>query len=263
MTRPNGSSGPRRSGARGIAQLGDKALDAVEHLGQPAVQRRLRGAALRPVLVTSALVGIVVGLVASVFAVAGVVYGVTAVADGLRSGAPAPRAYPPETVSMKIVTNDQFGPRYTNPDWSVHAGQVVTLRITNYDNGAAPLTGFQVAYDNVEGTLDSTKQCNPPQVPWPQERCTPVSTVSVDGRALSHVPNDQVSHTFTIPALGVNIPIPLATSTKGLTVVARFVATKTGTFVWQCYAPCGSGQSGMGGAMSVSGWMEGKVTVLA
>lgn len=243
--------------------LGEKLLDVVDHLGQPSARRRIGRAGLRPVMVAAGLVGIVAGLVVSVFAVAGVVYGVRGVAAQLKARKPVSVSYPPEAESMKILTNSQFGPRYTNPDWSVHENQVVTLRITNYDSGSAPLAGFQVAYDNVEGTIGASRHCTPSPAVWPHDHCTPVSTVTIDGRAVSHVPNAQISHTFTVPALGLNIPIPLASPGKGLTVVARFVATKTGTFTWQCYAPCGSGETGMGGPMSVTGWMEGKVTVLS
>ncbi len=262
MSRARGSTGAGRSAPERVADLGDNLLDMVDRLGRPAARRRIGRAGLRPVLVAAALVSIVAGLVVSVFAVAGVVYGVRAVADQLRPGRSAAPSYPPETVSMKILTNSAFGPRYTNPDWTVHKGQVVTLRITNFDNGAAPLMGFQVAYDNVEGTLGAGQGCSS-TAHGPGARCTEVSTETVGGRAVTHVPAAELSHTFTIPALGLNLPLPLAPSAKGITVVARFVATRTGTFTWQCYAPCGSGQSGMGGAMSVPGWMEGKVTVLA
>lgn len=262
MSRASSNGGAGRSAPERVADLGDNLLDMVDHLGRPATRRRLGRAGLRPVLVAAALVSIVAGLVVSVFAVAGVVYGVRAVADQLRPARSAAPSYPPETVSMKILTNSEFGPRYTNADWTVHKGQTVILRITNFDDGAAPLMGFQVAYDNVEGTVGAGKACTP-TASGPGRACSPVSTETVDGHSVAHLPNSEVSHTFTVPALGLNLPIPLAPSGKGVTVVARFVATRTGTFTWQCYAPCGSGQSGMGGAMSVPGWMEGKVTVLA
>ncbi|WP_276968641.1 hypothetical protein, partial [Metallibacterium scheffleri] len=117
-----------------------------------------------------------------------------------------------------------------------------TLRITSYDDGAAPLTGAQTMFDAVQGTVGGIE--------------------SVDGKPVSSVPNADVSHTFTVVGLGLNMPVPAAPTGGSVTVVARFVAERAGTFVWQCYAPCGSGENSMGGPMSTMGWMEGTVRVL-
>jgi heme/copper-type cytochrome/quinol oxidase subunit 2 len=75
------------------------------------------------------------------------------------------------------------------------------------------------------------------------------------------IPNDQVAHTFTIPGLLINVPIPAAkSSSHPVTVTFTFRVTKKGTFNWLCEAPCGSGKTGMGGAMNTAGWMVGHVT---
>ncbi|MDG6939546.1 MAG: hypothetical protein JRN39_03995 [Nitrososphaerota archaeon] len=78
-----------------------------------------------------------------------------------------------------------------------------------------------------------------------------------DGRTygsvpLSSVPADQLSHTFTIPQLGVSIPV-----TPFSVVVAHLYFDKTGTFYWMCWCPCGYE------AMVTPGWMSGQVTVHA
>jgi hypothetical protein len=65
-----------------------------------------------------------------------------------------------------------------------------------------------------------------------------------------------LAHTFTIPQLGVNIPV-----VGGDTVIAYLYFTTTGTFTWVCLTPCGFGSNGSMGAMSTSGWMTGTVTV--
>ncbi len=36
---------------------------------------------------------------------------------------------------------------------------------------------------------------------------------------------------------------------------------QTGTFHWQCEAPCGTGASGWGATMSETGWMAGTFVV--
>ena len=202
---------------------------------------RLRG----PGFVVVALGGIVVGLVVSVFAVAGIALGLR---GAVKPVSALQRVAGDGTVveSMTIETGAMDGhpgwPRYTHTHWTVRAGETVVLRVTSYDDGAAPLTGAQTIYDRVQGTLGGTE--------------------TVDGRQLSSVPNGDVAHTFTVVGLGLNLPIPAAPTGGSVTVVARFVAGRAGTFVWQCYAPCGSGPNSMGGAMSTTGWMEGTVRVL-
>ena len=76
------------------------------------------------------------------------------------------------------------------------------------------------------------------------------------GRNVTSVPGNMLAHTFTIPQLGINIPV-----VGGDTVIAYFYLDQAGTFQWVCLTPCGFGPTGMQGAMSTSGWMEGQVTV--
>ena len=194
-------------------------------------------------MVVISLVAVLAGLGASVAVVAGLATGVRAAASQLTSSkvtpAPARRTV---TESMELLTNAAFGPRYTNASWSVQAGATVILKIKSYDDGTAPLTGAQMLYDNVEGTLGGTE--------------------TVDGRAVRRIPNADVAHTFTVVGLGLNLPIPAAPTGSTVTVVARFVPERTGSFVWQCYAPCGTGPNLMGGPMATMSWMEGKVRVI-
>lgn len=220
-------------------------------------QRRGTGVTRAPALVVVALVGILAALGASVAVVAGVAGGVRAAADRLASAPAAPAGHHATvTESMEILTGAMqqrrhivtpygadFGPMYTNASWSVREGETVVLRITSYDDGPAPLTGAQTMFDNVEGTLGGTEL--------------------VDGKPVRSVPNGDITHTFTVVGLGLNLPIPAAPTGGSVTVVARFVATRTGSLVWQCYAPCGSGPNAMGGPMSTRGWMEGRIRVIA
>ena len=206
--------------------------------------------------VLAVLVVVLGGLGISVAVVAGVADGVRAAANRLTSASAALPARPRTvTEQMQILTGtvqierhivtrfgQDFGPMYTHPFWSVHVGDTVVVRITSYDTGPAPLTGSQVMYDRVEGTIGGVE--------------------TVDGAPVRNVPNDEVAHTFTVPGIGLNLPIPAAASGRTVTVVARFVARRAGNFVWQCYAPCGSGPTMMGGPMATMGWMEGKVQVL-
>jgi hypothetical protein len=76
------------------------------------------------------------------------------------------------------------------------------------------------------------------------------------GQNMSSVPDDSVAHTFTIPGLGVNIPV-----VGGYTEVAYLYFTKTGSYTWLCQTPCGLGTGGNLAAMDTPGWMTGQVTV--
>lgn len=76
------------------------------------------------------------------------------------------------------------------------------------------------------------------------------------GMNVSSVPGSILAHTFSIPQLGINIPV-----VGGSTVIADLNLELTGTFAWICLTPCGMGVDGMRGAMSQSGWMEGQITV--
>ncbi len=218
-------------------------VDAAGPAGRAASTVRGRHVLGSPLAVVAILVGIVASLAVSVAVVAGVASGVRTATRRLRSAAPvAAPGHATVTESMSILTANPFGPRYTHTSWTVRAGETVVVEITSYDDGAAPLTGPQTMYDAVLGTVGGTEVAG--------------------GKAISSVPNGDVSHTFTVVGLGLNLPIPAAPTGKSVTVVARFVPTRTGTFTWQCYAPCGSGSNAMGGPMSAKGWMEGRVRVL-
>ncbi len=166
-------------------------------------------------------------------------------AVGCASGAATPSKV---TEVMEILTTGKLAgsgeqPKITNSSWTVHKGEKVTVKIISFDDGTAPLMGKYMKYANVMGTSNGKEL--------------------VAGKAVSSVSDINIAHTFTIAKLGFNMPIPVAPTGKSVTVVATFTATKTGTFTWNCFAPCGTGTTGMSGAMSTPGWMTGKVTVVA
>lgn len=73
---------------------------------------------------------------------------------------------------------------------------------------------------------------------------------------VTSVPASQILHTFTVTKLNLNIPV-----VAGTTEIAYIYLTQTGTFHWQCEAPCGSGSSGWAGPMDSLGWMSGNLVV--
>jgi hypothetical protein len=222
----------------------DGALDPLERLGRLS-WRRPRRALRNGGIVGGALAGILVGLGVTVALVSGIAAGISTLS---KSSPPAsPAVHGQVTEVMKIVSGTLAGagdaPMFTNPSWTVRANERVTVKIISYDDGTAPLMGSQMMYASVLGTTDGTE--------------------SVAGQAVTKVPDTDVAHTFTVVGLGFNMPIPAAPTGKSVTVEATFIATKTGSFTWQCYAPCGTGVNGMGGAMSTMRWMEGTIKVTA
>lgn len=146
------------------------------------------------------------------------------------------------------ITDKVGWPRYAPSAITVPAGKAVTLVIADFDDAATPLPAASRSYDNVQG-----------------------GTETVNGRAVTSISNTVIAHTFTVPSLGINVPIPMATdqgSGSSATVVPSivtftftFTPSKSGSFTWQCYTPCGSGSAGTSGPMATPGFMRGTLTV--
>lgn len=130
---------------------------------------------------------------------------------------------------------------------SLPANTPIQLTIVSYDSATPGSTAKMGLVNGTEkGTVyminGSTAMGTDPNQRW--------------GKNVTAVPGSQLAHTFTLPQLGINIPV-----VGGDTQIAYLYLTKTGTFQWFCLTPCGFGADGMGGAMSKPGWMSGQVTV--
>ncbi len=162
-------------------------------------------------------------------------------------------------------------PAGDNQDWVTYwpstelvvpAHALVTIRIENYD-GATPL--LNPFYSRSRGITD--------------DHGTPTDTFQVDGQAVTAVDPDQVSHTFTIHSipsatktwLDVSVPVMAVDESapaddagfpdKPVVTEFSFVTGDAGSYIWQCFDPCGSGYNGFGGPMSTKGYMSGTLTV--
>jgi hypothetical protein len=153
--------------------------------------------------------------------------------------------------SLVVVPGSMTG----HPGWPEFVGSktidfpahsTVVLTIYSFDTGSSPLAKG-LPYDTVSGTVGGSE--------------------TVNGTRTTHVVNAQLAHTFTVPGLGLNIPIPVAaTPKKGqplepVVVTATFHLDKAGSYTWQCYAPCGTGANGEQGPMMTPGYMTGEVVV--
>lgn len=86
------------------------------------------------------------------------------------------------------------------------------------------------------------------------------------------------AHTFTAPALGINVPLPgisanakhpcsaapCSLSDTHNVIKFSFTTPSKGTFHWQCFIPCGAGYlDGNGGPMQSIGYMDGFLKVVS
>jgi hypothetical protein len=102
-------------------------------------------------------------------------------------------------------------------------------------------------------------------------------TMTVDGKQLSVLDPVEAAHTFSIPDLGVSVPLegisasapkqcslaPCSTDFDHVTVEFTLKTGAPGKFRWQCFVPCALGTlSGNGGPMQTVGFMGGFVVVV-
>ena len=140
---------------------------------------------------------------------------------------------------------DQFAPA----NFSVPADTLLEFTITNYDTGENPVTPAQAS---VNGTVSNCIYLN--------------STPTVLGPCVHSVPTGFVAHTFSFesgPYQGFNVPVPSANDSNsgeggsGATVTFFAYFNETGTFTWNCVAPCDPW------SMAHDGFMTGTMTVVA
>lgn len=141
--------------------------------------------------------------------------------------------------------------------WQVPAHTRVNVTIYQYDSGS-PLRNQQTGV--VEGTIDNV--------------------ATLDGKVFSVINSSAgngVGHTFSIPSLGINVPLygnnananlcgaaPCTTSSPHNVIKFSFRSPGPGTYPWQCFVPCGLGfLYGNGGPMQTVGWMDGFMQVVS
>lgn len=161
------------------------------------------------------------------------------------------------TIKLNIVQSVGLGPNApwlgyqtrTSPPhpgtiFTVPAHALVTVDIHNFDSATNPRNEY---FSLVQGTIGGVEYVNGKKI-----------------RLMN--PND-MSHTFTIPDIGVSVPmmgIPSnAKPNQFEDMRFTFRAPGPGVYRWQCFVPCGWGTYGNGGPMSELGYMSGIMTVSA
>ena len=131
-------------------------------------------------------------------------------------------------------------PQYVPANFTVPANAKVIVTIRNFDGGTAAVPAL---YLKVQGTSSGSEQVL-------------AAKAGAKPQTISQVPTGGASHTFTVPQLHLNVPVPPAS-----TVTFSFHTGAAGTYTWQCFAPCGTGATGWSGAMATNGYMRGVLTV--
>jgi heme/copper-type cytochrome/quinol oxidase subunit 2 len=133
----------------------------------------------------------------------------------------------------------------------------VNVTIVQYDSGS-PLRNQQLG--QVTGTAGNVATLN-----------------GKPFRVLNSNAGNGVAHTFSIPSLGINVPLlanngnanlcgaaPCTPSSPHKVIRFSFTTPGPGNYRWQCFVPCGAGWLfGNGGPMSTLGYMGGFMKVVA
>ncbi|HVB22350.1 MAG TPA: hypothetical protein VNG51_10425 [Ktedonobacteraceae bacterium] len=148
--------------------------------------------------------------------------------------------------NLNIVINQpgmhKDWPAYTPTNLVLPAHSLVTITIRNYDLGDTPLPNNS-PFTKVQGTIGGTASAN--------------------GHTYSSLAADKVAHTFTILQLHVSVPVP-GDAVNGASYAAVTFTIRTGnagTYMFQCFDPCGTSSSGWMGPMMTMGYMMGTLTV--
>lgn len=139
---------------------------------------------------------------------------------------------------MGTFTGIDGWPAVAPSDVHVRAGATVVITVREYDDMVTPVAERSPFLRVLGGTE------------------------TVNGKRITSVSNQMIAHTFTVPSLGINVPLPMASMNGPAVVRFTFRAPDTpGTYQWLCVTPCGTGPYGISGAMHTNGWMRGHLTV--
>jgi hypothetical protein len=165
----------------------------------------------------------------------------------------------PQPVWVSYLVRDPQGQWQHTTIWKLPAHTRIDMTVYQYDSGS-PLRNQN--FGRVQGTIGGTVDFNG----------KPISVYD------SNTGDSGVGHTFTVPALGLSVPLvgvsasatntcgsaPCTTNFDHNTFKFSFVTPGPGNYSWQCFVPCGGGYLfGNGGPMSTVGYMGGFLSVVA
>lgn len=159
-----------------------------------------------------------------------------------------------------------------DPDWVSYLGQDASghwQHTTIYQLPAHTLVTVTIyQYDTATGLRNPFLA---------QVRGTQGGTATLNGKPFSVLNATDTSHTFTIPDLGVSVPLsgisataknpctvaPCTLAQDHNTITFSFMTPGKGIYRWQCFVPCAfKSIFGNGGPMQTLGWMSGELVVV-
>jgi hypothetical protein len=175
-----------------------------------------------------------------------------------------------------VMQEDPQNTVSTRPDW-------VSYFIKSPTTGAwVHTTLFTVpAGSRVNMTILGYDGCTPLRNPyWGRVTGTIGNVIRVNGKPTSLINSwsgCNVGHTFSIPALNVNVPMaspgltatlcgtsPCTSGPHKVVTFSFMTPRHSGDYIWQCRVPCGGGfLDGFGGPMQTIGFMTGSMQVVA
>jgi hypothetical protein len=159
----------------------------------------------------------------------------------------------PDPDWVSYLAQDSSGHWQHTTIYKVPAHTLVTVTIYNFDGASGLRNPFM---SQVRGTRGGN--------------------AGIDGKAFTVLDPDDASHTFTIPDIGLSVPLkgvgddapnqcsvaPCPLSQAHTTITFTFMSPGKGTYRWQCFVPCAAGFIyGFGGPMQTIGWMSGEIEV--
>ncbi len=177
----------------------------------------------------------------------------------------------PREASLTLGTTPAVGKLGGNPSWvsylvrehgqwnhttvfDVPAHSLVHVTVYNFDGASALRNPF---LSQVEGTVGGDMRLN--------------------GKTTKVINPDDASHTFTVPEMGISVPIkgvaddapnqcaemPCSLKKAHETITFTIRTGKPGRYRWQCFVPCAAGFiDGFAGPMQTIGYMDGFLHVI-
>ena len=175
-------------------------------------------------------------------------------------------------VNLTIETVGSLGPNYSgNPDWVSYL--VRDARGTWRHDTVWRLPANATVHATIYQFDSSTGLRNPYLA---RSQGVDGNTFTLDGKTMDALNPDLASHTFTVPAYGLIVPLagipdnaknpcggaPCTLSMDHRTITFTFHTGKPGHYRWQCFVPCAAGWlDGFGGPMQTIGYMDGFIDV--
>ena len=160
---------------------------------------------------------------------------------------------------MGYQVQDASGAWHQTTVFQLPANSDIHVTIYQFDSGSMFRNSV---WDQIQGTTGGVAYLNSKMV-----------------SLLSDQTANGIGHSFNVPALGINVPLPGVdgnasnfcnagpcdpTSQANNKVTFDFHTGAPGTYRWQCFVPCGLGWlNGNGGPMTTVGYMGGFLKVVA